>query len=149
MSFPRLIAISGSLTAALVTIGCLGLLTFPGSDRLSRDDVDQVKMNLGVFNRWQQAYYIETGEFAESFTEMNTGISQTEGSYQIEIVEVTPQKVIMIAKTEAPHAPRLSAGVFITAHLGNRLSTSIVCESKTATPMPRLEGEEAICDDAR
>jgi len=154
MKSRRLMAISGSLLSALMTTGCLGLRAFPGSDRwmspwFRASEVAQVKENLDTFSRGQQVYYLEMGEFAESFAEMNTGLSQTEGNYQIEIVEVTPEKVIMIAKTEAPNALRLSAGVFITVHLGNKSSTAIVCESKTATPMPRLEGEEAVCDDAR
>ena len=149
----RLMTLSSSLLSAMLTAGCLGLLTPAGGDRaLSPNppvsNTAQVRTALGAFARGQQAYYLENGQFTSDFADLGVGVQPDGGGYQIAIADQQPTQVVMTATPEEPGNPNLAAGVFAVSGADGTTTVVALCESETGIPFPRLEGTEAVCDDA-
>lgn len=154
MNSLRFATVIGSLISALMTTGCFGLLVTSGGDRpLSptppASETAQIRTILGSLTRGQQAYYLETGEFASTIEDIGIGISPGEGSYQVAIADRQTTQVILTATSERSGNPNFSAGVFIIETAGGPTTIAVQCESDTGIPMPRLEGEDTLCEDAQ
>ena len=154
MNSLRFAPLVGSLLSAFMTTGCFGLLVSPDGDRdLSvtppAAETSQIRTNLAALTRGQQAYYLENGEFASTIEDIGLGISPGEGGYQVEIADRQLNQVIFTAQPEVPGNPNFSAGVFIIDIAGSPTTVTVQCESATVMPVPRLEGEDAVCDEAQ
>ncbi|NEQ47597.1 MAG: hypothetical protein F6K00_30265 [Leptolyngbya sp. SIOISBB] len=148
------VTLVGSFLSALMTTGCLGLLVPSGGDlplapNPPISETSQIQTILGSLTRGQQAYYLENGEFADTIEAIGIGISPGEGGYEVAIADRQPTQVILTATPERSGNPNFSAGVFIIETAGGPTTIAVQCESDTGMPMPRLEGEDTICEDAQ
>ncbi|RZM81882.1 type IV pilin-like G/H family protein [Leptolyngbya iicbica] len=154
MNCHRWLIVSGSLLSTTLTAGCLGFFSPPGGGVAPAPDTTasetaQIRTILGSLTRGQQAYYLENGQFASAIADLDIGVRPGEGGYQVEIADLQPTQVVMTATPETPGNPNFAAGVFAIEGANGTTTVVAQCESEAGIPLPRLEGTEAVCDNAQ
>lgn len=140
-------------SGTVLLFGCLPALVGPapvtspdtvqeGLQQIDQAQIVEVRTHLEAVTRSQQAYFVETGQFADSIADLAVAVPETVDTYQLAIAEADEQKAIMTAKSSSPEAPDLSAGVFFVPEAST--TVAVLCEG---TGNPQLQGTTAVCSD--
>jgi serine/threonine protein kinase len=93
----------------------------------------EAKQNVGSMNRAQQAYFLETNEFADSVAKVGIGIKTQTKNYQYSI-HATPLTAFEYGVSRKDNLNSYVGGVFLTSDLeakGEILTLAIICETES------------------
>jgi type IV pilus assembly protein PilA len=117
--------------------GILAAIALPSFlNQADRARESEAWVTIGSMARAQQAYRLESPEFATTVEELEVGIISESPNYSYAIVP-QPDPATSVYMTATPKLEDLSgfsSGVFSTDDTGG--TTQIVCESEDATPPP-------------
>lgn len=135
------LGVSG-LISCFALAGCFPTAVVNSLSRNSPNTLAEVKTYLGSMSRAQQAYYLETGTFAETLEDLQIGIPDTVGLYKLAIARISNKQVIMTADPGVQQLPHLAVGVFLSETAEYDYAETIMCQGKPnveqAFPYPRL-----------
>jgi hypothetical protein len=93
----------------------------------------EARQNVGSMNRAQQAYFLESNEFADSIQELGIGIRTQTQNYQYSI-RATPLAVFNYATPREKHIKGYVGAVFLTSgdeSKGEIVTVGLICETKS------------------
>lgn len=93
----------------------------------------EARNNIGAMNRAQQAYFLESQEFADSLQKLGVGIKNPSVNYEYSI-RPTPLAVFNYATARTKNIKSYVGAVFLTVgnqQTGELLTVAIACETKS------------------
>lgn len=127
----------GLCCVGVPVLGILMAIALPSFlNQADRARETEALVTIGSMARAQQAYRLESPEFATTVEELGVGIAPESPNYTYAIVP-QPDPAASVYMTATPQIEGLSgisSGVFSTDDTGE--TTQVVCESEDATPPP-------------
>ena len=120
-----------------IAISALFLLGFSG-DRSLEERQLEAQEYMASITKNQQAYYIESGSFADRIDELGLGIPTETENYSYRIQRNEKERVVIIAIPKRRDLKSYTGVVFLTFFQGNFITNSIVCESDRPSSIPPL-----------
>lgn len=116
---------------------------------LSKAATAEGKSNLGALSRAQQAYYLESQEFAPTIEDLGLGVNPETENFSYEVDTVEGDRVYLTATAKNPEVSSVGALVFIDESGEEATTQSILCvtdePAQSPPEIPTLADGEAEC----
>ncbi len=132
---------------------------YSGISSIHKARQNEAGNNIGAMNRTQQAYFLESQEFADSLQKLGVGINNPSVNYQYSI-RATPLAVFNYATARTKNIKSYVGAIFLKVdneQTGEILTVAIACETKSdwrskwskippPAPPPIVRGKGLECD---
>ncbi|AFZ34871.1 hypothetical protein Sta7437_1301 [Stanieria cyanosphaera PCC 7437] len=139
------------LLVVVLLFSALSIIALPNYvNQVEKARVAEAKVNLGVLNRSQQAYYFEKATFADDMSDLGTNLSISNGLYNYSIVTpITNTEVHHLAEPILKYAGDLKIMTSAVFRVENAFLYT-VCESNTIGVTPAIvNGTPITCTNGQ